>query len=210
MAVLLISTAVAPTAAAPGDEDFFNNLVTDGDQGEDGIMADAAAEVATFTGRIARARAGSDLPLIGDADSESGNATTYAQDATEAFNENNQTLEEIANANTDASTDHDVWAVYFHDQEGNNVTRYVVADVVDSEYQNARMLNESEFNDTGRSQDHYLSLDWYASRNADEEIEAFVDEFGSGDHNITRSYGAKMYAEYGSGVDSDVLPGGGS
>lgn len=208
--IVLLGAAVGPVAAAPGDQSFFGNLAKSGDQGQDGIAADAAAEVAQLSGQIARARAATDIPILGDDSAEAGNATAYAQDATTAFNNNNKTIADIANANADASTKHDVWVVYFHDRDGGNVTRYVVADVSNNNYTNVRMLTPSEFNDTGRSQDHHLSLDWYASRNADEEIQKFTDKFGSGDHNISRSYGARMWAEYGSGVESDVLAGGGS
>lgn len=206
VATLVLAAAAGPAAAA-SDDSFFGNLVKPGDQGADGIASDVAVEVAGLTGQAARLQATINVPFIGSSTSTSvENATAYAEAATATFNSNNKTLVAIANANSDASADYDVWAVYFHDRSGGNVTRYVVADVVDGDYQNTRMLTPSEFGALNRTRDHYLSLDWYASRNADEELQAFADTFGD-THNISRSYAAKLYAQYGSGVESDVLGG---
>ena len=211
VALLVCTAAVAPAVAQTDSDEggFFTDLV-DGDDSEedDGSLAAAVAErAAGVYGQAARLRASVSIPFV-DEETSDQNASTYAADATTSFNEHNETLTAIANANVEGSTDNDVWAVYFHQKDEGNVTRYLVADVVDGEYQNGRMLTPEEFEATNRTQDHYLSLDWYASKQADDELEAFAEEFGAeGERNVSRTYAAKLYAEYGSGVESDALGG---
>lgn len=191
---------VATPVAAQSDQGFIGDLIEDGDQGQDGIAADIAIEVAEIGGEIARTSAALGL---GDEASDA-TASEYASEATTAFNDHNETLQAVANANVDATTDNDVFAVYFHDRDGGNVTRYIVADVVDGEYESVRMVTPTEFNDTNRTQDHYVSLDWYASGNAAAEIDAFAEAHQT-DANVSRSEAAALYGEYGSGVESDLL-----
>jgi hypothetical protein len=178
--------AVAPTAAAQEDDDsFFDGLVSDDDD-DGGLGAWLAAQTSGFSKWYAK--------TFGE---DEGNATQYAEEFTEEFNANNETIESYANERLTADEDHEVFAVYFHDRDGNNVTRYVVANASNGNWSNTRVLTPAEFNGTNRTQDQYVSLDWYQSRNAAPELEAFVEEYAEPDENLSATYRAKLLATYG-------------
>jgi len=75
--------------------------------------------------------------------------------------------------------------------------RYVVANASNGNWSNSRVLTPSEFNATNRTQDQYVSLDWYQSRNAAPELEAFVEEYAEPNENLSTGYRAKLLAKYG-------------
>lgn len=193
VAVLLVVTATAPAAAA--EESFFGGVVAD--DGDDGYLnvPDVARSLAEVSGTVARQIA--TLPVVGD--ETDGTASTYAQDFTDSFNQNNRTIQEYANKRLDADTDHDVFVVYFNDRDGNNVSRYVVSNASSGSWSNARVVKT-----TNRTVDHWISADWYASRHADEELEHFVDEYAEPGKNVTQAYRARMLAKYGSGLNSSL------
>ncbi len=177
--------AVAPAGVAAQEDDgsFFDGLVSE----EGGSLG---AWIAEQTGGFSRWYAST----FGDDD---GNATEYANSFAEEFNRENETIEAYANQRLEADDQHDVFAVHFHDQEGNNVTRYMVANASNGNWSNARVLTPSEFNATNRTQDQYVSLDWYQSRNAGPELEVFVEEYAEPNENLSTGYRAKMLAKYG-------------
>ncbi len=177
--------AVAPAGVAAQEDDgsFFDGLVSE----EGGSFG---AWVAEQTGGFSRWYAST----FGD---DEGNATEYANSFAEEFNRENETIEAFANQRLEADDQHDVFAVYFHDQEGNNVTRYVVANASNGNWSNARVLTPSEFNATNRTQDQYVTLDWYQSRNAAPELEVFVEEYAEPNENLSTGYRAKLLAKYG-------------
>ncbi len=190
LAVMLVIASVGGAAVAPAgvaaqedDGSFFDGLVSE----EGGSFG---AWVAAQTSGFSRWYAST----FGD---DEGNATEHANAFAEEFNRENATIEAYANERLTADTDHDVFAVYFHDQEGNNVTRYVVANASNGNWSNSRVLTPSEFNATNRTQDQYVSLDWYQSRNAEPELDAFVEEYAEPNENLSTGYRAKMLAKYG-------------
>lgn len=189
-AALLAASAAAPPAnAASNDETFFDGLVEDS---EVGIAEQALIQVSELTGWIAR----KDVPFVGS-DSKPGNATQYARDFEQEFNQHNGSIESYASNRLNADTNHDVFAVYFHDKAGHNVTRYVVSDVVNGSWQNARAVNETEFQSLNRSVDHWVSLDWYQSRHAAGELDQFVTDYASTGDDLPAGYRAKLLAKYG-------------
>jgi hypothetical protein len=187
--ILVIATvggaAVAPTAVAAQEEDgsFFDGLVSE----EGGSLG---AWVAEQTSGFSRWYAST----FGD---DEGNATEYATQFAETYNAENATIETYANERLEADDQHDVFAVYFHDRDGGNVTRYVVANASNGNWSNSRVLTPSEFNATNRTQDQYVSLDWYQSRAAADELDAFVEEYAGPNENLSTGYRAKMLAKYG-------------
>jgi len=187
--MLVIATvggaAVAPATVAADEDDgsFFDGLVSE----EGGSLG---AWIASGTSGFSRWYAST----FGDDD---GNATEYAEDFAEAYNAENETIEAYANERLEADDNHDVFAVHFHDRDGNNVTRYVVANASNGNWSNSRVLTPTEFNETNRTQDQSVSLDWYQSRNAAPELEAFVEEYAEPKENLSTGYRAKMLAKYG-------------
>ncbi len=128
---------------------------------------------------------------------DEANATTYAEDFTNTFNEHNASLETFVSERLTADTNHDVFAVYFHDREDGNVTRYVVSDVENGSWTNARVLTPAEFDATNRTVDQWVSLDWYQSRAAGDELETFVDEHAEPNEDFSPGDKAAYLAKYG-------------
>ncbi len=181
--------AVAPAGVAAEDDDgsFFDGLVDDDD---DSMLASAGKWLAGGTSGFSRWYA----KTFGESE---GNATDHAKAFTTEFNRHNETIEAYANERVEADSDHDVFAVYFHDREGNNVTRYVVANASNGNWSNTRVLTPAEFDETNRTQDQYVSLDWYQSRAAADELDTFVEEYAESNENLSKSYRAKLLAKYG-------------
>jgi hypothetical protein len=198
--LLLVATVAAPPVAAEdGEDDFFADLA--GDDDDDSVLPstrDVALFVAGITGGIARL----DVPFVGD--EPTGNATTHAQGFTDAFNDNNETIESYANDRLTASTAYDTFVVHFTDDEGGNVSRYVVADVANGTYRDARVLTPSEFDATNRTVDHYVAADPYVSRHAAAEVETFVEDYAEPNETVPSSQRAAWLAEYGSGLESGM------
>ena len=139
-----------------------------------------------------------------------GNATKYADGTMQTFNANNKSIAAYVNERLTVDTDHDVFAVHFQDRSGNNVTRYVVSTVANESYTDSRMLTPSEFDATGRSTDYAITMDWYVSSHANEELETFVTEYASTGENLSTTYKVEMLAKYGGGISSGLWNGGAS
>jgi len=187
-AALLVSSVVASPALADesgGEESFFDGLVDS--ETAVGLGQQAASVVAEATSWAARTKA----KVFND---NAGNATKYASEFTDSFNEQNETIQSYANARLDATADYDVFAVHFHDRSEGNVTRYVVADVSNGNYSNTRAVSELPMN---RGVDHHVSLDWYQSKHASDELESFVDDYAAKEKDVSAGYRAKMLAKYG-------------
>jgi len=174
-------------AAQSDDGAFFDGLIADDD--DQGILEEVGIWVAGATSGASRTYAA----YLGD----EANATTYAEDFTTAFNEHNESLEAFASERLTADTNHDVFAVHFHDREDGNVTRYVVSDVDNGSWTNARVLTPTEFDATNRTADQWVSLDWYQSRAAGDELETFVDEHAEPNEDLSPGDKAAYLAKYG-------------
>lgn len=196
-AVLLVLASVGGAGVVTADEDgsFFDDLVSD--DGEEGYLASAGIWLAKATGGVSRYWAAY------VADGDAADAETYAEDFTSTFNANNETIAQYANQRLTADTDHDVFAVYFHDREDGNVTRYVVSDVENGSWSNVTVLTPDEFDDRNRTSDHYVSLDWYQSRNADAEVETFVEEYAEDETDLSATYKGELLGTYGA-PESDM------
>ncbi|MFC4553542.1 MULTISPECIES: hypothetical protein [Halorussus] len=157
------------------------------------LLERAAVKAAGISGWFARA----DFPGFGS--DESGSAIEYANDFQSEFNSNNKSIESYASERLNPTTGYDTFAVYFHDKSGANVTRYVVADVSNGSWSNARVVAS-----TNRSVDHWISADWYASKHTADELDTFVEEYAELNQGLTRGYQLKLVAKYGSGLESDM------
>jgi len=191
VALLVVTAFVgagsAGVAAQSDDGAFFDGLIADDD--DQGILEEVGIWVAGATSGASRTYAA----YLGD----EANATTYAEDFTNTFNEHNASLETFVSERLTADTNHDVFAVYFHDREDGNVTRYVVSDVENGSWTNARVLTPAEFDATNRTVDQWVSLDWYQSRAAGDELETFVDEHAEPNEDFSPGDKAAYLAKYG-------------
>jgi hypothetical protein len=187
-------TTPAAAQDSTDDSSFFDSLVTS-DDGEPGFVQRLLLEVTSLGSRT-----------VDQYTSSPGNATQYAEDTTETFNANNESIETYVSERLTVVTDYDVYAVHFHDRAGNNVTRYVVstANTDAGSYENARMLTPSEFENANRSTDYEVELDWFVSKHANSELEHFVDEYATTGDDLSTGYKASRIAKYGSGINSGL------
>lgn len=192
------------TAQSSGDDPLFDGVLSNADENATTgqkvakTMADVSGSIARLQDTLAE--------KVGFGD-ESGeeNATTYADDLDQAVESNNETIRNYANQRLSPSSEHEVFAVYFHDKEGNNVTRYVVTSVSDGNWTDGpRVLTPSEFDEPNRSHDQWISLDWYASKHSSEVTEEFVDDFATEDKDVTRTKRVSLVSKYGSGIKSSM------
>lgn len=201
-AILLVMSMVAvasPVAAQSDDAPFFDGLV----DGEASIVDTVASKAAGFSGWIARQEFGLSVADLGD-DSDTGNATTYAESFQTEFNDHNESIETYANQRLNATDDYDVFVVYFHDKDGGNVTRYVVANASNGNWSNARVVTPTQFEDLNRSEDHWISADWYASKYAGDELDGFVEDYAKPNEDLTKRSQLTLVAKYGTGLESDL------
>lgn len=203
VAALLAATAPV-TAQSSGDEPLFDGVLSNADENATTgqkvakTMSDVSGSIARLQDTLAE-RFG-----FGDETAEQ-NATTYANDFDQAVESNNKTIREYSNNRVSPGTEHEVFAVYFHDKEGNNVTRYVVTSVSDGNWTDGpRVLTPSEFNETNRSKDQWVSLDWYASKHSADETREFVEEFATEDKDVSRTKRAALVSKYGTGIKSSM------
>jgi hypothetical protein len=193
LAVLVATSALTGVVVAQSSEDtsFVDKLVEPGDQGTDGILADAALAAARLSSTPDR--------VIADWFGDEGNATQYAQNFKQTFNANNQTITKYTNERINASTSLDVLAVTFSDKSGHESTVFLVANASTNQYQNVRVVN-----DTTRTVDENLTADWYLSRNAASELDAFVTDYADPGEDLSNSYKVSMVAQYGGSVSGSI------
>lgn len=201
LAALCVLALVSAPVAAQSDGDFWAGLSEDD---EPGLGVQVGAWLADQTSGIARrfAQLGE---YIGD--NEQRNASLYADDFREAFNDDAGDLAAYASERVTPSTSYDVYRVNFSDRDGGSATVFVVATVSNGTFTDAEALTPSAFEQRNRTVDHTVTADWYVSRNAADELEAFVADYASPDKNVSASYYAKMKAQYGSGLESTLWGG---
>jgi len=199
VAVVLATVAGGGVAAADTDRTTFVDAALDGKDND--WSAIAARTLAAQTGGLAK------FIAKYTAEETEANASTYADDLRGELNQEAGDLQGYANAQFAASTDHDVFRVCTHDQDGGAATLYLVSNASNGSWANTRAVTPSEFKQLNRSVDANVSLDWYASRNADEEVDLFVDKFADGGEatNISQTYRAKKAAQYGDSVTTGLL-----
>lgn len=182
LVVLVAMAGAAPVAAQDSDEPPLADVFVD-EGGEPTLVAKALSEVSDVYS-VARSFATG----IGD----DTTATEAADAAQTEFNDHSSAYDTYVNQRTNASTSADVLKVTF-DLEATD-TRYVVADVNGSDYENVSMVTS-----TDRQVDESCTLSGSAARSAADELEQFHEEYVKPGENPTATYLAMMNAQY-SGV----------
>ena len=191
IAALLVTSAVQPAVAQ--EDDYWDGLVT-----EDGDIVTRILEgIGNLLGDLARTQD----KYLGD---EGADAATYVADIQSTFNESNATIGAYASERLPADTGHDVARIYVHDEDGGNETLYLVSDVENESWTNARLVDQASFEDLNRSVDFWVSMDWFVSKHAADELETFVDDYADENRNLSRSYQLRKISKYGSGIKSDL------
>lgn len=194
VACLALAGLAAPVAAQT-DQDGISGVFDDSDT-DDSSMVETVLALASGISDRARNYVSA---LASDT-----SADDAATDATQAFNSDAAARTSWANARTSASTDADVLKLVF-EVDDKTATRYVVADVNGSDYQNVSMVTS-----TDRTADETCTLEGSAAREAGEEIDRFDEQFVADGTNVTRGYLTKMGAKYGGSVDCSFSVGGSS
>lgn len=193
--LLLASVGVQP-ALADHNDSFVDGLVEDDDSSS--WTADLGQWMARRSGTLAKNYAAL------TADTEGETAEEYATDLKEEFNSERDDLTPYANDRLEASTDRDVFRLCTSDQEGGSDVVYLVSNVSNDSWTDERIVSAETFQSLNRTVDYTVAMDWYASRNADEELDGFVEQFAEDDTAVSTTYRAKMVAQYGSSVQSDL------
>jgi hypothetical protein len=195
VAVTLFAAGGGVAAAAEdGGGGYFDRLVED--NGDPGITWDDARRFVLKLVNVDR--------TIEDLTTGPEPVTEHATEFTDTYNQNNATIEADVNEQLNASTDFDVFRIQFHNKDGDEATRYLVADVENDSFTNTRVVDQAEFDDLNRSVDYTVEADWYVSRHAASELEAYVTDYAETDEDLTRTDKAKLIAKYGGGLTSDL------
>ena len=186
LAALLVSAAVAPGATAQSDEGVLEDLVDDDDDRDWSAIAGAVLERATW--RV------SQISIDGPTDEELATQDRGALQA--AFNEHNETIERYVNDRFGGNySGWNVIAVH-HVRGDAEVTHYLVADITNSTFVDARMVNS-----TDRSVDTEVTLEKMASDRADGELETFVESYAEPNETVDADYVDRLAAKYAGNVD---------
>jgi hypothetical protein len=195
LAVGLVLTAVAPASAATpaGDDRYFDALV---DADPVSWVTDAVIEVVAIRGAVQQ--------TVARYQTSPGNASQYASNTSATFNEHSTAITAHVSHRLTPTSEYDVFAVYFHDRHGRNVTRYVVTDVANGSYTAARMVTPAAFDARNRSVDYQVSLDWFAARHAATELHAYVTGPVAANESLSPARQAELVSTYGDGVRSPL------
>lgn len=214
LAAVLVLTAMltggaVTTAAADhesgGEQDLMDDLFSAQDEEPDlcekYIGARCSSVQAAINGWVEK-----NNPL---ADADRADADTYAQENLETFNGNSDAIQNWTNQRTNATEDWDAIRITFQDEDGGTAHVFVVSDVNHStgDFENARALTMGEFRKLNRDVDQWYRLSPYASRNANDEFTAFLDEYVEPDESPDLDYLAGKAGKYSDEIDGSELPG---
>lgn len=190
--VLLTVAAVAAgpgTVAAQDDGSVLDGFLDD--EGEEADWSAAAMGVLDKTTWWA-----SNIDPLSDAEEDRQKALEDRAALQQAFNSQNESIQNYTNARFGGNES--AWNVIAieHVRGEGETTQYLVADVENGSFANARMVNSTE-----RPVDRTVTLSGYASDNAHAELDTFVEEFVDEDRGVTRAYTTRLATEYSGYVD---------
>lgn len=199
IAVLLVTAlagaTAAPAAAQSDDEDGWT----------EGIFSDTASgiaeAIAEFSGKFARGwekRFGDD---------PEANATENVEEFATTFNDlssTSPTFGDYLEGRIEATDDRLTYEVTCSDRQGNQATRYIVADRDGERFVNERVVTPSEFESMNRTVDYWIEADWYACENAAEELNKVYDNAVLPDEDVSRTERARLAAQYKSGIETNL------
>lgn len=194
LTVAFTGAVAAPAAAAEQDEGSWT----------DGIYETGASffdHISRVSGTFAREY---DKRLGGNP-GKSANETI--DDFAETFNRmaaSDPTFGDYLDGRVNATDNRLTYEVTCEDREGNQATRYIVADRDGDRFENETMVTTSEFEAMNRTVDYWLVADWYACENAESELNKFYDNNVVGDEDVSRSEKLRVQAQYMAGVETNL------
>lgn len=200
MSAAFAGPMVHPVSAQDGEDSVVDALFTDD---EDGDGPDWAAVKSFASGLYERYSPLAEQP-------EESDASEYADRVQSTFNENASHVQNWTNTRVMADSEYDVIRFRFEDESGNTEWLFLVAEIPmnTEEYDNARMMNLTQFKQLDRDVDTTYRLSPYASRNANAELETFIREYAKPGEDLNQSYLARMAGEYRGEITGEDLPGG--
>lgn len=174
---LVLSAGLATPVAADGWSDA---LTEDDDEEDGGLLPDVDVDVAAI---LAGAEGGNDR-MMAWVDRQTGelpSAEAKANATTTIFNDNSEIIVDYVNQRATFSEDHEVIRITFGLGD-ETTTRYIVGDVntTTGNYSSAAMLTREEYESRGLEDadvDEWLEPSGYATENAPNELQYFVNEF---------------------------------
>lgn len=186
LALVLALVAATPAAAQSEDDGLGDALLGAAvDVVED--PTEAAASFAAWGEGIVANVGGS----IGDPDRTAGEC---ADDLQAEINDHNATYEQYVNDRLSASTDRDVLRIdcqVEQDDETTTETVYVVANVTDDGYTNARAVETTE-----RVVDHRIVLTGIAAEDAPDDLATFREKYAAEDETPPASFKGRLKGKY--------------
>lgn len=191
VASLLLTALTVGVAPAAADS---NGVLGDFGDGEDDgrdwggtVKAGIAGSLERIQWQVSQLRTSSD-----DGTNLAESDAVALQDQ---FNAANTTLEPYVNNRFGGN--YSAWNVIeiTHTRDDETFTHYIVADVDNESFVNAKMVNS-----TNRTVDKQLGLSGFASDNAASELDYFATEFAEPGNNVTDAYEAELASKYGKDV----------
>lgn len=191
LCVLLIGAAVAPTAAvAQSDEDDDDDSLVDAALGTAANFTDQVSGVTEFaSGIVTNAR----YRVFGPETERTPGEC--AADIQSEINSHNGTYEQYINDRITASESRDVVAIRcaLEDDDGEmqNEQVYLVTDVTNGTYENARVVD-----DTSRDVDHVIRLSGIATQEMPDDLVAFREDYAAQNKTPGSAYKQRLAGKY--------------
>lgn len=204
MGVTLGMGAVGPVSASHDDGGLLNDVLTDEDAEDEGIMdvVDRETTMAYLSGMSDRL---SYTVTSLWSDGPDTTAEEIGDDIADEFNNNSEAYEEYVNERADVSADHEVTEITI-DVDDDTSTVYMVSDYNETadELENSEIVAELP---EDRDVDDSVTLEGYAAHNAADELAEFRHEFVEPGEDVTDdpAYLSELSAQYGSDIDTTLV-----
>lgn len=187
----LLTTAATPVAAQSSNSGLLDSMFSEATLSERISAAnDAVGGLVDRLGYEVSSR----TSLIGGQPDR--NATAHADALASTYNNNSVAIEDYVNQRFDG--DASQWDVIeIHVVDGDTeTTRYLTADATSNDtFENTTMTAN-----TSRSVDQTIEIRDYAAKNADDELQTFVDDYVTEDKDIDAALQQRLAQQYGGDI----------
>lgn len=191
--LVLLSVLAGASGGAAADPGGVLSDVDADETCEDALITTACKATNYASGLVDRAL---DLNPLRSNDPTAAEA---ADDIQTTFTTHNESIEAWINQRTTASTDADTLKLTIQ-LDDERATVYVLGDVTDGNYTNARAVQS-----TDREPDGACTLEANAARNASDELDTFAEEYANPGDDLSREHMRYLVGRYGGNVHCDFL-----
>lgn len=203
LAVLLVSaTAAVPMSAAAADssgndpiDDWMATVDEENDGEDDGILSRITSYAPEASIDVLAAVDGQADRVLSNPFRDVPTNQDTANEFEKVVEQNSDTYEEKINEEANLTTGYDTHAIIIGHEDSDSVGVFLVGDVNDGNISNIRVLNESEFNETGRETDELWVVDGDAAENLPELADTIAERISNGD-SVGESYQRRLGGRY--------------